>query len=170
MPSTLTHIFIPLFILVIFSEQLKLSKKMIISLSVFAILPDLDMFLVHRETLHNIFVLIVPVIFFVILDDLKFSCVVAYYLASHIILDLFNSGVFLFYPIYQKVIYIMMGISWDHNQLIPIFEIIIQEKISGKGIFMPMISGENIATIVLIIIALISMLIYKHKSLNSSET
>jgi len=168
MPSTITHIFISAFILIIFCEQLKLSKRMIIILSPLSVFPDIDIFLFHRATLHNVFILIIPLLIYIFWKDIKVSGIIAFYLASHIILDLFNQGIYLFYPLYNKVIYPMIGLSYNNNILSPIFNIIIQERISDVGIEMPIISSENTATIILVVVMLIISTI-KHKSINSKK-
>ena len=169
MPSLLTHIFIPLFILLIFSEKLKLSKSMIIIVSFFGIFPDLDIFMFHRAHLHNIFILIIPICFYIFWKDIKLSAIMLFYMLSHIMLDLFNHGVYLFYPFYDKVIYLMIGISYYDSITTPICRLIIGDKLSTEIIFSPMVSSENIVTILLIIIMFIVTII-KHKSLYNRNT
>lgn len=166
MSSTLTHIFIPIFILLIFSEQLKLSKRMIFALCIFAILPDLDMFIFHRAALHNIFVLLIPIFIYVFWNNIKLVCIMEFYILSHILLDLFNQGVYLFYPFYSKVIYFMVGVSYEDSIITPIYKLIIEDEISTEFFKMPMISSENTATILLIIIMLVIVMTNKHKTLN----
>jgi len=169
MPPLLTHIFIPLFILIIFSEQPKLSKKMIFALCFFGIFSDLDVFIFHRTVLHNVFILFIPLCFYVFWKDIKLSGIMAFYMISHVILDLFNSGVYLLYPFYNKVIYLMIGISYENSIITPIYKIIIQSGLSSEFIESPMISSENVATILLIIIMLIVVIIDKHKSIYTKK-
>ena len=169
MSSTLTHIFIPLFILLIFSEQLKLSKKIIFALCIFAILPDLDVFIFHRATFHNIFVMIVPISICTFWKDIRVGCIMGFYIFSHIVLDLFNRGVYLFYPFYNKVLYFMIGVSYEDSIISPIYKLIIENELSSEFLERPIISGENTTTILLIIIMLIIVMINKHKTLNSRK-
>lgn len=169
MSSLLTHIFIPLFILLIFSEEFKLSKKIILFLCFFAILPDLDIFLFHRATLHNIFVLLVPLCIYILWKSVEFIYISSFYIFSHIILDLFNQGVYIFYPFYNKVIYLIVGVSYNNDIILPIHKFIIETDLSTEFIERPMISAENIVTIILIIIMLVISMINKHKSLNTKD-
>ncbi len=163
MSSTLTHIFIPLFILLIFSEQLKLSKKIIFALCIFAILPDIDIFIFHRATLHNILVMIVPMLIYTFWRDINVSCIIGFYIFSHIMLDLFNRGVYLFYPFYNKVIYFMVGVSYEDSIISPVYKLIIEDGLSSEFLERPIISGENTVTILLIIIMLIVIISNKSK-------
>ena len=112
MSSLFNHIFIPLVILLIFSDKLRLNKRNIIALSFFGILPDADAFIfIHRAFLHNIFVLlIVPLVIFAFIKDIKIYGIISFYLMSHLILDIFNGGIFLFYPLYDNVFFSRMEV------------------------------------------------------------
>ncbi len=169
MSSLITHILIPLFILLIFSDKINLSKKMIILLSFFAIFPDLDMFAFHRATLHNLFI---PIVLFLFIyfstNSIIKAMVVAYYILSHIILDTFVQGVFVLYPFYHKVLNILVGITFKNNTASPIYQVEIVNELSSKSFDMAMVSSENVGTLVLIVIVLIAVIIKnKHKSLNT---
>ena len=168
MSSLLTHILIPLFILLIFSEQLKLSKKVITLLSFFAIFPDIDIFHFHRSFLHNIFILIIPIIIYIFWKDIKFSFIMGYYMISHMILDTFNNGVSLLYPVYDKFLYFVIGLTYE-GDIKPIFKFGIQSTMTTDYVKFPMISSENSATVLLLIIMFCILLISKHKSLNSNK-
>lgn len=169
MSSLATHILIPLFILLIFSDKLNLSKKMIIILSFFAMVPDIDIFSFHRADLHNVFSLaLISICVYLITKNKKTWGISAYYLYSHAILDTFVQGVFLLYPFYNKVLNIFAGITFKNSTITPILQIEILDGLSSKLFDMAMISSENMATFVLIIIVVITVIIKnKHKSLNT---
>jgi len=168
MPSLFSHIFIPLFILIVFSDKLGLSKKMILALSIFAIFPDVDIFMFHRADLHNIFILIIPLIIYFTYINIKLSGIISYYLFSHILLDTFNHGVFILYPIYNKTLNIVSGISYENSNVSFIFNVFSDEKLVNRFFEMAMVSSENVATFILILIPMFFILI-KHKSLNSNR-
>ena len=168
MSSLFTHIFIPLIILIVFSDKLGLSKKMILALSIFAILPDLDMFLFHRATLHNVFIFIIPLIIYIIFKNIKVVGIITYYLFSHILLDVFNHGVFILYPIYNKTLNIVSGISYENSQISFIFNVFSDDKLVNRFFEMAIVSSENVATFILILIPMFFILI-KHKSLNTNK-
>ena len=169
MSSLITHILIPLFILLIFSEKLNLSKKTVIILSFFAIVPDIDIFSFHRADLHNVFSLaLISICVYLITKNKKTWSISAYYLYSHAILDTFVQGVFLLYPFYNKVLNILVGITFKNGMVAPIYQIEIINGLSNNNFDMAMVSSENVATLVLIIIAIIAVVIKnKHKSLNT---
>ncbi len=171
MSSLFTHIFIPLAILLIFSEKLNISKKIVIILSFFAIFPDIDMFLFHRATLHNIFLLIILLLIYIFYKNITSLGIIIFYIYSHVLLDTFNAGAYIFYPFYKKVVYLMIGLSYGtytDYAITPIFEIITNDVPSDKDFVMKIISQENIATFILITIMFIIVYI-KHKSLNSKK-
>lgn len=168
MSSLFGHIFIPLVILLIFSDKLKLDQKKIIILSFISILPDADAFIfIHRAFLHNIFVLlIVPLLIFVIIKDIKIYGIISFYLMSHLILDIFNGGIFLFYPLYDNVFFSRIEVWFNNGYMIYVLNYGISEKIVSMGIGEPMISSENIGTtILLIIIMLLSIITSKYKKI-----
>jgi len=76
----------------------------------FGLLSDFDSFIgVHRATLHNLFIIFIPLLLLVILRSLKVNTTKDKYfifasllLAFHIFLDAFYNGVFLFYPFSEK--------------------------------------------------------------------
>jgi hypothetical protein len=94
-----------------------LDKRLVIPLAFFAILPDFDSFLTpHRVVLHNMFVVILLPLAFIIFAKLRKpqfvlpGMLVLFYLSSHILLDL--DGVAFFYPL-----------STSAYQFIPVFEL-----------------------------------------------
>lgn len=156
MSSLFSHIFIPLAILFIFAHKLKLSHRNIIILSFFGMLPDADAyFFIHRASFHNIFILAVPILLFIFIRDVKVLGIMTFYLASHIILDIFNGGVFLLYPFYDNVFFFRMDVWFNDGNMLPtlyygITNKIVSMKIGGGG--EPVISSENIGTLILLII------------------
>lgn len=155
MPTLFSHIYIPLTILFIFSNGLKLDQRLIIILSLFGTLPDIDIFLFHRASLHNIFILIIPILIFLLTKDRKIryiAGIICTYLGSHIILDIFNGGAFILYPFYNNVFFVQAEIIFHYVGITPILNYGISKDIVNNGIGEPMISSENIGIMILLII------------------
>lgn len=112
MPSPVIHIIVPLVILLILLKDNKYIKY-----SLFALLPDLDNFSgMHRALFHNIFIIIaISFLIYFIIKDEKVTAVIFIFMFSHIILDLFNGGASLFFPIYDKVICIEFAVKIDSS-------------------------------------------------------
>lgn len=167
MSSLFSHIFIPLAILFIFSGKLKLDPKKIIILSFFGILPDADAFIfIHRASFHNILILIIPVLIFVFIRDIKISGMIFFYLISHLILDIFNGGIFLFYPFYDNVFFFRVELWFHNGDIVPALYYGISEKIMPTTRGEPMISSENIGTAILLIILTLFSIVrnrYEHR-------
>lgn len=160
MSSIFSHIFIPITILLIFSNRLKLDPKKIVILSFFGILPDLDAYIfIHRAFLHNIFILVIPILIYLIIKDLQTYYIVSFYLASHIILDIFNGGVFLFYPFYDNVFFSRIELLFSDGNIISSIYYGINDKIVPIGRKEAMITSENVGTIILLIIITLSLYI-----------
>ena len=103
----LIHLLVPLIIIRIITLFYNLDKKVILFLSTFTLIPDIDFFIFwHRATFHNLFFGTFLVILAMVLiknySKLKIALVGSYFFLSHIILDGFF--VDLFYPI-QKFHY-----------------------------------------------------------------
>lgn len=101
------HLLIPVFILL----MLGFDKKLVVFLSPFVFLPDVEyLSSLHRYLGHNIFVVILVVgLCWLISRNYKklkwqFTFIPGIYLISHIILDL-NHGVAILYPIIQDKYY-----------------------------------------------------------------
>lgn len=163
MSSLFSHIFIPLAILFIFSGKLKLDQKKILILSFFGILPDADAYIfIHRASFHNIFILIIPILIFIIIKNKEISGIIAFYLMSHIILDIFNGGVYLLYPLYDNVFFFRAELWFNGGNIVRIVYYGISEKIVSMGRGEPMVSSENIGTAILLtIISLLSIIRYR---------
>jgi hypothetical protein len=114
MPDLIIHILIPLTALLLFYD--KKYRSYVMLLAPLAILPDFDHVItmsLHRALLHNVFILIPTIIlalfFYQIRDGgdqndagnrmYNVAIIATFYLLSHLILDSFNGGVALFYPL-----------------------------------------------------------------------
>ncbi|HUV80132.1 MAG TPA: metal-dependent hydrolase [Candidatus Bathyarchaeia archaeon] len=108
MPSIGLHLAVTLFFLAAILKDDDLKPALL--LLPFGLVSDLDSFIgVHRGTLHNLFIIFVPLFVLVACKRLKGSTIKEKYfifasllLASHIFLDAFYNGVFLFYPFIEK--------------------------------------------------------------------
>ena len=108
MPSIGLHLAVTLFFLAAVLKDDDLKPALL--LLPFGLVSDLDSFVgVHRATLHNLFIIFVPLLVLVVYKKLKGSTIPDRYfafasllLASHIALDAFYNGVFLFYPVVEK--------------------------------------------------------------------
>jgi len=106
MPGPVIHVGVALVALLLYFDDR--NRKYVLLLLPFAVLPDLDHFApfyAPREMLHNVFLLVPPLA--IALYGLKTKNNVLYSIAlmagfllfSHLVLDLFNGGVALFYPL-----------------------------------------------------------------------
>lgn len=161
MSSLFNHIFIPLAILLLFSKRLNLDTRKVTALVFFAILPDADtIFLPHRAALHSIFILFIPVLLFVLIRSKRdIFGIVSFYLASHLVLDLFNGGIFLLYPVYNNVFFASVELLFNRNEFIPVMNYGISKDILNMGRGEPVISSENIGiSLFLLFFVLISVI------------
>ena len=160
MSSLFNHIFIPITILLIFSKRLSIHPKNIILLSFFGILPDADIFLFHRATFHNIFILIVPILIFIFMKDMReASGIICFYLGSHLLLDIFDGGIFLLYPFYNGIFYSVIELIFEEGMKFNIG--ISNDFINMSQIGEPMISSENFAVAILLLIVILISIINK---------
>ncbi len=167
MSSLFTHIFIPAMVLILFSKKLGIDPKEALVLSLFAALPDVDhVFLTSRATLHSIFLLLIPLLVFILVKGRRdISGMICFYIVSHLILDMFNKGVYLLYPVYNKVFYANAELLSNHGSFLSVVNYGIVDKIGMGDKIISMsnwgivISDENVGTaILLIVIATISFL------------
>jgi hypothetical protein len=108
MPSPGLHLAITLFILAAILKEDELKPALL--LLPFGLISDLDSFIgVHRATLHNLFIILVPLLVMLANQRLKLVTIRPQYfgfasllLAVHIFLDAFYNGVFLLYPFSTK--------------------------------------------------------------------
>lgn len=166
MSSLFAHIFIPAVVLLLYSKKLGIGPKKAMALSFFAALPDLDhIFLSNRATLHNVFLVLIPLLLFVLIKRRKdISGIICFYLASHLILDLFNGGLYLLYPVYNKVFFARAELLFNHGNFMSVLDYGMSDKIGAgsKIINMSkwgtMVSSENIGSAILFIaVAMISL-------------
>lgn len=108
MPSTGLHLALTLFFLASCLKDEDLKPALF--LLPFGLLSDFDSFIgVHRATLHNMFIIFIPLLLWIIIKRLEVNTIKDKYfffasllLAFHIFLDAFYNGVFLFYPFSEK--------------------------------------------------------------------
>ncbi len=168
MSSLFNHVFIPLVILLIFSKELRLDTRMVLALSFFALLPDVDaVFIPHRAVLHNVFVLIIPSLLFILVKSKrKIAGIIGFYLVSHLILDMFDGGIFLLYPFYNSVFFAHAELLFTQNSLIPVLDYGISTHIMNMGKGEPAISSENIGVAALLAVLVLILAIWKASGKN----
>ena len=106
------HLILPLLLLL----AAKQDSRIVVPLSIFAILPDFDSLLgPHRMVLHNLFVIVgIPLALILIARVKKPSLVppfaiIMFYLVSHIMLDM--SGVALLYPFSENAFFFIPHVT-----------------------------------------------------------
>ena len=169
MSSLFNHAFIPISLLFIFSNKLKLDHRKIIILSFFGVFPDADFYIPpHRAIFHNIFILIIPFIIYFLIKDQKISGMIGFYLLSHLILDIFNGGIFFLYPFYNEVIYITASVWISGKGIIEALNYGVNDDIvrvkGGEAI----ISSESIGTIILFMILASVYIILNRKDIEKN--
>ena len=105
MPSVGLHLAVTLFIIASFLKDDEFKPALL--LLPFGLISDLDSYVgVHRATLHNLFVIALPLLLLLATKQVHVSTLQNRYfifasilLASHICLDAFYNGVFLLYPV-----------------------------------------------------------------------
>ncbi len=134
MPSIGLHLALTLFFL---ASCLKGEDfKPALGLLPFGLLCDLDSFIgVHRATLHNLFIIFVPLLAMVICNRLNLNIRAKYFilasllLAFHIFLDAFYNGVFLFYPLSEKSYDLVFWFGLKETGLSVLFTWIVPGKV-----------------------------------------
>lgn len=100
MPTLAFHLAITFIFLTIFLK--KEESKYALMLLPFGLVSDLDCFFgVHRATLHNLAIIVIPLIIYILFrkrEGSKYLPVASALIALHIISDGFTNGVFLLYP------------------------------------------------------------------------
>lgn len=119
--DSLFHFVFPLIIALAARVHLKHGLLWVLGLSLAAVLLDLDVFFVHRATLHNLFVtLLLPAILVAFAFQYEkrgnkyktLSLLLLLFLLSHTILDMgTESGVQLLYPFTDQVYQFSGGVS-----------------------------------------------------------
>ena len=112
------HLLIPPLLLMAFFP--KINKKLILILSPLTFIMDFDSLIpgYHRIIFHNfLFVIILTLIIWFSLGKIP-GLISLYYLSSHIIFDMRDWGVALFYPIYKKFIFVTANILNKQGDII----------------------------------------------------
>jgi len=137
----LTHIFLPLTAL----YSVGGFRKKYFLLSMFAILPDFDVFLgVHRGLFHSLIFLLPLAVFLMLLEyglitKIKYSLVAIFFLFSHLFLDFLAGGVPFFYPVIDTGVgiefpfVIEFGSSIAITEFLPKLVYITPELVHGKS-------------------------------------
>ena len=160
MSSPFNHAFIPVVILLLFATKLNIKPKYILLLSIFAVLPDIDMLIVHRATFHNIFTLLIPLLGYAIINRQIFG-IISFYILSHFILDIFSGGIHLFYPISNKVLYAWTEIRYGEPSIIDYGISTNVHAIVKYG--ESIISSENVAVMILLLIIVTIVILNKNR-------
>ena len=162
MSSPFNHAFIPMAILLLFAVGLNINWKKVVFLSVFGVLPDIDMLFLHRATLHNIFILVIPLLGYLFINREIFA-IIGFYYISHLILDIFSGGIHLFYPIYNKAFHVWTEIRYGEPNVFNYgFSTDTLEIIKhGESV----VSSENVA-VMLLLLMIISLIILKPNNQN----
>jgi len=174
MSSLISHIFIALALLFIFSSKLNLKPKEIILFSIFAIVPDLDAFMfVHRVAFHNIFFMVIIIaLIYCIFNNLKTALIVGFYLLSHLILDFTDGGASLLHPITSSTFYMSFGIMLKDFIFTPIFSYGVVAHVLPQIPERAVLSSENFGMIILALILVIFIVakdLYIKKVISSSR-
>ena len=132
--------------------------------------PDLDAIFQHRYTFHNIFMLVIPILAFIIIKEYRqISGMITYYLSSHLILDSFNGGIAVLYPFSKKILFINAEIIQTHNlkSITFLYNYGFVDKIvktiSDNSVY-GIVSSENFGIIVLLMIMTLIYIIYQRRS------
>ena len=165
MPDLIIHVLIPLTALLLFYD--KRYRTYVILLAPLAIFPDLDHVITtgfQRALFHNVFILVPPLVlalFFYKTRDVRdqsdignrlynIAVITAFYLLSHLILDSFNGGVSLFYPLSIHHYPFVCDLVYQGGGFIPVFGVDIGEPnfahaegvtSLGAGIFLTFVVG-----------------------------
>ena len=166
MSTPFNHAFIPVALLLLFSKDVNLDRKKILFLSFFAVLPDADaLFLPHRAVFHNFIVVFAALLFFITAKEKKdVYGIIFFFLFSHILLDLFDGGIFIFYPVYDIVLYSYIELQFPFDKIEYVMDYGISNGIMDNGKGQPMISSENIAVVFLLsVVILLALTVKKWK-------
>jgi hypothetical protein len=102
---------------------------------------------------------------FIFIKDRKIkevAGIICFYLGSHLILDIFDGGIFLLYPFYNKVFYSVIELIFNGGIIFNVG--ISNHLLDMRTVGEPMISSENVGVAVLLIIALLLSIVVKMKN------
>lgn len=100
----LFHLLIPVLFLMAFFPKIK--KKLILLLTILAILPDFDIFIpeMHRIAFHNVFFMLIIALIMLFTFGKLPALISLFFLGSHLIMDLCWDGTAIFWPLYNKLV------------------------------------------------------------------
>ncbi len=106
----IVHFLIP--VLIVLALFPKLDRRLVLFLSPLTVIMDLDMLAGHRYMLHNVFFMLFVVgLVYIVFSFRRFKfgvmtpvLIAAFFMLSHLALDLGGPGVGAFYPVYGKFI------------------------------------------------------------------
>ncbi|MCK5063020.1 MAG: hypothetical protein KAR23_03765 [Candidatus Aenigmarchaeota archaeon] len=115
----IVHFLIP--VLVVLALFPKLDRRLVLVLSPLTVIADLDFLSGHRYLLHNVFfVLVIMALVYLTFSarDFKFGAmtpvmITAFFMLSHLALDVGGPGVAAFYPVYGKFINMESSVALD---------------------------------------------------------
>ena len=110
------HFIIPLLILLVAFPRI--DKKLAVGLAFLTLVPDMDFFIdfTHRSLFHNIFFpVLLSLMIYMLSRSLKVFWISFYYLMSHLVLDLTVGKVALFWPLYQRLIEVIIFLDSRWN-------------------------------------------------------
>ncbi len=158
MPDLLLHLIVPFAALLLFYKSRY--RVYIVLLSPLAILPDVDHLWsgeVARAWLHNIFILVPPLLVGIYgyktrqekLYNIAF--IAAVYLCSHILLDIFQGGVSLIYPIANYDYAVTFDLFMQNHTITPdiAFNVSLPSRSANTGVEGDVITSVTVATAVI---------------------
>ncbi len=111
MPDWATHLIVPYLALTIVSKD----RRLPFLLLPLAVAPDMDaLFSLHRLLFHNIFTPLAPLALYIMRRNSVWA-VAGAYLAAHLVLDFFSSGVALLYPLSTDLYFVETNIQYNHG-------------------------------------------------------
>ncbi len=163
MPEPLIHFIIPFFLLVMFG----LDIKKVTLISFFAVLPDFDvLFHVHRSFSHSMFFILlfaIPGIIIVKKFYKKYysdSIITTLVVLSHPFMDLFTYYTPVFWPLFNKSIYVIALLTTNMNNVMDLnlkLDVLFQPVnfYHTADIDAPIFSGTGVAISLLLFTGLI---------------
>ncbi len=118
MPNWAIHLIVPLLALLIVGR--KEDYGYILLLLPLAVIPDIDTFLAqHRALLHNAFIPLLLIFFgWIFKEKRTIFIIAAVYIASHVFMDMFDRGVVLLYPFYDKMAFVDAGLKMSQANML----------------------------------------------------
>ena len=123
MPSFIVHLLIPPLLLLALRAA---PARAVLWMLPFTLLPDIDYFFgVHRATTGNLFILIPSAVLWWrwrARQDARaaYAGVATFYLASHLLMDVFAGGTVLFWPLWDQNFFLLFQVIIDTETNTPI--------------------------------------------------